>query len=123
MSDTTSNKVLIVEDDPDIVLALTILLEDAGYVATATGDGDQMERLITSDPPALLLLDMLLSGRDGREITRWLKEREATRRIPILMLSAHPNAEQEARAAGADDFLAKPFEIDDLLAKVAALLR
>lgn len=117
-----SKQVLIVEDDPDIVLALTTILEDAGYVA-AVSNGADLKRLIHDDPPDLLLLDMLLSGWDGREIARWLKVQEAAHHIPILMLSAHPTAEQEAKAAGADDFLAKPFELDALLAKVAALLR
>jgi DNA-binding response OmpR family regulator len=66
------------------------------------------------------LLDVLLSGKDGRTIARQLKSQEDTKHIPIIMFSAHPSAEQTAREAGADDFIAKPFEIDDLLEKIAA---
>ncbi len=115
----TNKKILIVDDDPDIALALATMLEDEGFAVVATDDGDSLAHVHEHELPSLILLDMLLSGWDGREITRQLKRRQATQHIPILMLSAHPTAECEARAAGADDFLAKPFELDDLLAKVA----
>jgi CheY-like chemotaxis protein len=114
-------KILIVEDDPDIVLALTTILEDEGYVVVALDSGKHLsENLPPSSLPDLILLDMLLSGQDGREIARQLKADPSTRHIPILMLSAYPTIEQEAKAAGADSFLAKPFELDDLLAKVTS---
>jgi CheY-like chemotaxis protein len=116
-------KILIVEDDPDIVLALTTILEDEGYAVVAIDSGKHLsENMPPSDLPDLILLDMLLSGQDGREIARQLKADPSTRRIPILMLSAYPTIEQEAKAAGADSFLAKPFELDDLLAKVTSYL-
>jgi CheY-like chemotaxis protein len=116
-------KILIVEDDPDIVLALTTILEDEGYVVVALDSGKHLsENLPPSSLPDLILLDMLLSGQDGREIARQLKADPSTRQIPILMLSAYPTIEQEAKAAGADSFLAKPFELDDLLAKVTSYL-
>lgn len=119
---SVSKKVLLVDDDPDIVLMITVVLEDAGYEVVATGKGDCLEYLIDKELPGLILLDMLLSGSDGRDIARQLKEQQVTRNIPILMLSAHPHAAKEAKAAGADDFLAKPFEIDELLARVATHL-
>lgn len=119
---SNDGKILIVDDEPDIVLALVTILEDAGYKVVSTDSGDHLEQLVETEQPALILLDMLLSGWDGREIARRLKARQATRHIPILMLSAHPVAMQEASAAGADDFLAKPFELDELLMKVAAHL-
>ncbi len=72
--------------------------------------------------PHLLLLDVLLSGKDGREIVKDLKGQEETRAIPIIMFSAHPSAEETPRATGADDFLAKPFDIDVLLDKIAHFL-
>jgi DNA-binding response OmpR family regulator len=67
-------------------------------------------------------VDVLLSGKDGREIVKHLKSQEETKHILVIMSSAHPSAEQTAREAGAEDFLAKPFEIDELLAKVAKYL-
>src|SRR5215469_5630578 len=116
-------KILIVEDDPDIVLALTTILEDEGYVVVAIDSGKHLaENLPPSSLPDLILLDMLLSGQDGREIARQLKADPTTRHIPILMLSAYPTIEQEAKAVGADSFLAKPFELDDLLASVTSLV-
>lgn len=118
----TAKKILIVDDDPDIVLALAAMLEDAGYLVAATDKGDYLEHFPEDDLPNIILLDMLLSGSDGREIARQLKRQPTTHHIPILMLSAHPSAEQEAKAAGADDFLAKPFEMDELLGKVALYL-
>lgn len=111
--------ILIVDDDPDIVLVLRAMLEDAGYVAVATDTAGDLMGMLKRKTPDLILLDMLLSGHDGREIVAQLKARPDTGHIPILMLSAHPTAEREARTAGADDFLAKPFEMDVLLAKVA----
>ena len=111
--------VLIVDDDPDIVLVLRAMLEDAGYVAVATNTASDLMDVLKRNRPGLILLDMLLSGHDGREIVTQLKARPDTCHIPILMLSAHPTAERDARSAGADDFLAKPFEMEVLLAKVA----
>lgn len=120
---SAAKRILIVDDDADIVLALTTLLEDAGYQVASVDRGDQlMERLRGGDVPDLIVLDMLLSGRDGRELTRELKAQGNTSRIPILMLSAHPAALKEAREAGADAFVAKPFELDELLEVVAGCL-
>ena len=113
-------KILIVEDDPDITLALSSILEDAGYtVVTTDGALDPLPANDTTTLPDLILLDMLLSGQDGRELARRWKSQPSTWHIPIIMLSAHPDAAQEAKAAGADDFLAKPFEMDELLTRVS----
>lgn len=111
--------ILIVDDDPDIVLVLTAMLEDAGYAAIATDAADDLMDMLKRNRPDLIVLDMLLSGHDGREIVTQIKAHPDTGHIPVLMLSAHPAAERDSRSAGADDFLAKPFEMDMLLAKVA----
>lgn len=115
-------RVLIIDDDPDILLVLASVAEDAGYQVATIDGGDYLAQIDAGEPPDLILLDMLLSGQDGRQIARRLKGRATTRRIPILMLSAHPNAEREALAAGADGFLAKPFDLDTLQATIAAYL-
>lgn len=119
---TPAMRILIVEDDPDILLVLSAMLEDAGYAVTTAEAGDALLELHDGDLPDLIVLDMLLSGHDGRDLVSQLKARVATAHIPILMLSAHPAAEVGAYEAGADDFLAKPFEMDVLLAKVARQL-
>ena len=115
-----AKKILIVDDEPDIVVALAAMLQDAGYLVSTPRDDEQLESVLAREQPQLILLDMLLSGRDGREIVRQLKGQAATRDVPILMLSAYPAAAREALAAGADDFLAKPFDLDELLQKVTA---
>src|SRR5438105_4570828 len=111
-------KILIVDDEPDILTFMRAMLEDVGYTVVTIEKSEHIEKLQHSNLPDLILLDMLLSGKDGREIARQLKSQENTKHIPIVMLSAHPSAEKEARTYGADDYLAKPFEMDDLLAKV-----
>lgn len=118
-----AKRILVVDDDPDIVLVLSAILEDAGYTVLTADATSYQAPLRDHEPPDLILLDMLLSGHDGRDITRQLKGQQTTNHIPIIMLSAHPTAQREARDVGADGFMAKPFEMDDLLATVAAALR
>lgn len=117
-----AQKILVIDDELDILELVQIMLEDEGYVVTIAQKDVAFETLAANVLPDAFILDMLLSGKDGRIISRHWKNQEETKHIPILMLSAHPSAEQEALEAGADDFLAKPFEMDDLLAKIALLL-
>lgn len=114
-------KILVVDDDPDILDALQFMLEDAGYRVTTTEKGEYAENLHDTNGglPDVILLDVLLSGKDGRLICQKLKSQEETKRIPIIMMSAHNNARQSVASVGADDFIAKPFETDELLAKIA----
>ena len=111
-------KVLIIDDEPDILVFLKAMLEDAGYVVTTMEKSELVEHLTGEHLPDLLLLDMLLSGKDGRSIAKQWKSQKHTQHIPIIMLSAHPGAEKESLIAGADDYLAKPFDVDDLFAKI-----
>jgi DNA-binding response OmpR family regulator len=115
---SSEHTILVVDDDRDILEFLHDLLEMEGYTVTVTAKANYLERLQKRGMPDLILLDVFLSGRDGREIVASLKNQEDTRRIPVLMFSAHPHAEATARAAGADDFLAKPFDLEQLLAKI-----
>ncbi len=115
-------KILIVDDEPDILEFLQVILEEEGYSVLTSQKAEYLEQLHNGGLPDLILLDVLLSGKDGREIVKYLKQQEETKRIPVIMFSAHPTAELTAREAGAEDFVAKPFEIDDLLEKVAKFL-
>ena len=110
-------KILLIEDDAKIVKVLTGDLEYEGYEVQSTPNG---AALLTMDSgfPDLLLLDIWMSGVDGRDICKHLKQKEKTSRIPIVLISASKDIEHSALDAGADDFLAKPFEIDDLLEKI-----
>lgn len=116
-------KILVVDDEPDILEFLQIILEEEGYIVVTTDKGEYVEKLHNGGLPDLILLDVLLSGKDGREIVKALKSQEETKAIPVIMLSAHPSAEHTARQAGAEDFMAKPFEIDALLSRIAGHLQ
>jgi CheY-like chemotaxis protein len=118
-SEGSKKKVLVVDDDPGIIYAMRLLLEEEGYAVTLLDRGEEVEKVLATNPPDIILLDMLLSGKDGRAITRQLKSQEQTRHIPIIMFSAHPSLSKEAPAAGADDFMTKPFKIEVLLEKLA----
>lgn len=116
--------ILVVDDDPGILDALRILFESEGYRVQTCEKGDYVEALRDNSGtlPDAIVLDVLLSGKDGRTICRALKSQEVTRHIPVVMISAHPAAEQSVKEVGADAFVAKPFAIDDMLDTVAALL-
>lgn len=116
-----TKKILVVDDDLDILDAFQFLLEDAGYKVTTTEKGEYAENLHDTNGglPDVIILDVLLSGKDGRLICQKLKSQEDTKHIPIIMMSAHPNAKKSVSQVGADDFLAKPFDADELLALIA----
>lgn len=115
--------ILVLDDEPDLLELLSALLTSADYRMQAVQTADDMERYLReAELPVLFVLDLLLSGSSGDELARHLKEAERTHDVPILMISAHPSAEREARAAGADAFLAKPFDIDEFLSLVSSLL-
>lgn len=108
-------KILIVDDNKSIREALEFALEDQGHsiVSVDTYSEDLLE-----EAPDLLILDMLLSGHYGPDICREIKDNPKVRDIPVVMISAHPNAEEAIRECGADGFIPKPFELDGLLSTV-----
>ena len=118
-----SKKIQIVDDDKDILDAINIILKDEGYTVATVFKGDETYQTTHKFKPDLILLDVLMSGNDGRTICKNLKTNNETKHIPIMMISAHPSAEKEYKAVGADDFLAKPFETSELLAKIKKNLK
>ncbi|OGH09728.1 MAG: hypothetical protein A2152_03905 [Candidatus Levybacteria bacterium RBG_16_35_6] len=106
-------KVTVIDDDDAILEVCRILLEKDYDVETLTEGSIILDR--KDDLPDLVLLDILLAGEDGIEIARKLKENKKTKNISIIVFSAHPKGQEEARAAGIELFLQKPFEIEDLL--------
>jgi DNA-binding response OmpR family regulator len=116
-----NKKIMIADDDPGIVDAIEMLLEFEGYEVTSTVDGSTVLDM-KDELPDLLLLDIWMSGEDGRDICKKLKQLESTKNIPIIMISASRDVKDSAIAAGADDFLAKPFEMDELLKKISLLV-
>jgi len=111
-------KVLAVDDDEDILEALQLCLESNGYEAAIITKGEETYKTVDEFKPDLILLDVLLSGRDGRTICRKLKDQETTKHIPIIMLSAHPEAAKTIHEYGADEFMPKPFDVHKLLVEV-----
>jgi CheY-like chemotaxis protein len=117
----TKKKILVADDDPSILEAIQLILEDAGYEVITAVDGEAIYKM-EKDYPDLLLLDIWMSGQDGREICKFLKNRDTTKDIPIVMISANKDTEEIAKEAGADDFITKPFEMNDLLKKVSKFM-
>ena len=110
-------KVLVADDDPAILDVMRMMLEFEGYEVATTPNGATILQM-DSGLPDLLLLDIWMSGTDGRELCRRLKLNEKTKNIPIVLVSASKDVEHSAREAGADDFIAKPFEMNELLQKI-----
>jgi len=118
-------KILLVEDNEMNRDMLSRRLERKGFSVSIALDGAEGLSKARSDAPDLILMDMSLPVIDGWEATRQLKADEATRRIPIIALTAHAMAsdEQKARESGCDDFDTKPIELSRLLDKIGALLQ
>jgi CheY-like chemotaxis protein len=114
-------RILVIDDEPAIADVLQLMLEDAGYIVEIQMDG-QAARQLAEPLPDLLFLDIRISGTNGGTLCRHLKSQPATHHIPIILLSAHRETERIAREAGADAFLAKPFEMSDVLSLAARYL-
>lgn len=112
-------KILVVDDDEAILEAVQASLEFDDYIVHTATDGAMAIKKAVSENPDMIILDVLLSGDDGRDVARTLKSDRSTDSIPILMVSAHPNVQQTVLDAGADDFLSKPFDVNDLLEKAS----
>lgn len=112
-----NKKILIADDDSAIVEAVKMMLEDEGYLVETICSGAEVKNL-GQDLPAVLVLDIWMAGESGQDICRYLKGQETTKYLPIILFSAHKDLRKMALEAGADDFLLKPFDIDDLLNKV-----
>jgi two-component system phosphate regulon response regulator OmpR len=119
---TKTDRVLVVDDDPELRNLLSEYLADVGFVVDLAGDREQMRRAMHRAEPDVVVMDLMLPGTDGLTLTREIR---ATSNVPILMLSAR--GEEIDRVVGlevgADDYLAKPFSPRELLARLRALLR
>ena len=114
----SKKKILVADDNPAILDALKIMLEEEGYAVETTVDGATVQN-ISKPFPNLLLLDIWMSGIDGRNVCRLLKSNPTTKHIPIVIISATKDIEQIAKDSGADDCISKPFQMEYLLAIVA----
>ena len=118
-------KLLMVEDEASQQIILDYNLKSAGYETVQASDGYQALQLIDEELPDLILLDWMLPGVSGIEICRQLKARKDTREIPIIMLSARSEEVDKVRGleTGADDYMQKPYGIQELLARIKLQLK
>ena len=113
-----AKQIIIVDDDRDILEFMQVMLEDEGYRVKTSTNGGCFRQLQPTALPDLILLDVQLSGEDGRDICRQLRTNNLTRDIPIILASAVDVGSQVRKEGCADDFLAKPFSSDTLINKV-----
>jgi DNA-binding response OmpR family regulator len=118
-----SKKILILDDDDDILEILSFLLSENGYEIKTLSCGDTVFDDIKDFRPDLILMDVMLAGLDGRSICRNIKENHLTSFLPVILISAtHDLAYSLNQSGGPNDFISKPFDLDDLLAKIKSQL-
>ncbi len=120
-----SEAILIIEDEPDIKDVIEYNLKKEGYRIFSSLDGEEGLKLINTEIPNLVLLDLMLPGLDGLEVCRRLKEKPETRGIPIIMVTAKGEESDIVLGLGigADDYITKPFSPRELVSRVKAVLR
>ncbi len=118
-----AKRVLLAEDEPNILASLTFLLERAGFAVVAETDGEAALRSALSDPPDVMILDVMLPSLDGMEILRRLRADGRGRELPVIILTAKGQREdrQAALGSGADLFMTKPFSNAAVVAAVRDL--
>ncbi|MDJ0732900.1 MAG: hybrid sensor histidine kinase/response regulator [Nostocaceae cyanobacterium] len=124
LTSPNSDKILVVDDSPDNVFLIKTILEEEGYTIVTAENGPNALRRITEYEFDLVLLDVMMPGMDGYEVTKHIRVNTDLPFIPILLITAHdsPNVAQ-GLDIGADDFIRKPVTVDELLARVRSLLR
>lgn len=119
-----SKTILLVDDEPNIVLSLEFLMKRAGYTVRTAIDGEAAIRSIEQSPPDLILLDVNMARRDGFEVCQLIRANPAWRDIPVIMLTAKGRdvEREKGLALGADDYITKPFSTQEVVEKVRAIL-
>jgi len=115
-------RILVLDDDPDIGTMIQMMLEYKGYTVTVSDRAEHAEETLRNDDIDLIIMDMLLSGVNGTDLCVALKKNSSTSHIPVMMISAHPNAKEICLQAGADEFMSKPVEMQDILLKIDHLV-
>jgi CheY-like chemotaxis protein len=113
---------LLIDDNEDILFMLKAMFQFKGYKVTVKADAEALENFILQVQPDIILMDMLLSGANGCELCKQIKLNPAIAHIPVVMMSAMPNAAITCKEAGAAHFIEKPFEMDSMLNLVAAAI-
>jgi DNA-binding response OmpR family regulator len=118
-------KILVVDDTEENLMLIAVILRLNGYQAVLARCGEEALKLVADEPPDLIVMDVMMPGLDGIEVCRRLKNDERTRLIPLVIMTALDERKDKIRAieAGADDFLTKPIDREELLARVKTALR
>lgn len=111
----TKQKILVVDDDVDILSVMTVSLKDNGYDVEGTLNGDEAITRVEKFKPDLIIMDIYLSGTNGKDICKTLKRAKKTSNIPIILISASSQLRNTVQECGANGFINKPFENADLL--------
>lgn len=114
--------ILVIEDDTDIGNILQMILTKNGFAVTILNNASGIATIIKDNIFDLVCMDMLLNGRNSIDICRDIKNTASSAHIPVMMMSAHSDAKGSCLQAGAHDFIAKPFDLNDLLDKIKKLL-
>ena len=119
-----SKKILIVDDEPDLVETVRFPLEEEGYLVLVSYNGEDALHKARKENPDLIVLDIMLPKLDGYKVCRLLKFDERYKHIPILMLTARTQEKDKnlGRETGADEYITKPFDIDELVEKIKTYL-
>lgn len=115
-------KVFISDDEIDILDILTLMLKAQGYLVTASVDPNTLFEMKDEELPDIILLDIWMTGIDGRDICNSLKQAERTKHIPVIFISANSNIEEIASSCNAQGYIAKPFEMAEMLATIRKTL-
>ena len=116
--------ILVVDDDLDILELLKMNLEPEGYKVRTASDGDSAVQSASTDPPDLILLDVMMPHKDGFQVIEELKDIEETKSVPVILVTARGQTEDKVRGldTGADDYITKPFDLREVTARVEAVL-
>jgi len=119
-----TKSVLVVDDEPNIVLSLEFLMKKAGYEVRIARDGNEALEAVVEKTPDLILLDLMIPGRDGYDVCQTLRRSEEWAGIPIIMLTAKGREveKEKGMALGANDYVTKPFSTSELTKRVKELL-
>jgi DNA-binding response OmpR family regulator len=118
------NRILVVDDEPDVVDLVRTVLEIDGFAVETHTEGEQALGRILEDPPDLMILDLMMPGLDGWELLKLMRQDPAACRVPVVILSARsrPQDQIDSLQQGADAYLCKPFSPKELLRQVRQLL-
>ncbi|HEX9160343.1 MAG TPA: response regulator [Thermoanaerobaculia bacterium] len=115
--------ILVVEDDPQVARLIALVLQRNGYQSKVVADGQSALQEARAESPALIFADLTITGMSGAQLCNVLKNQPETRDIPYIVVSGDRDVAEKARLCGADDYMGKPFEFEDLIRLVKKYAR